>query len=58
MIGYGVIQDSITLETILETLNNRAEVLDINLGQSRIEIVAKNIDDSIVNELHQKLITA
>lgn len=58
VIGYGVIQDSITLETILETLNNRAEVLDINLGQSRIEIVAKNIDDSIVNELHQKLITA
>ena len=35
-----------------------SEVLDINLGQSRIEIVAKNIDDSIVNELHQKLITA
>lgn len=56
VIGYGVIQDSITLEKILEILNNRAEVLDINLNQYRIEIVAENIDDSIVNELHQKLI--
>lgn len=56
VIGYGVIQDSVTLEKILEILNNRAEVLDINLNQYRIEIVAKNIDDGLVNELHQNLI--
>ncbi len=56
IIGYGVIQDSLTIEKILEILNNRAEIIDINLSQSRIEIIAKNMDDSIVNELHQKLI--
>lgn len=56
VIGYGVIQDNLTLEKILDTIENKAEILNINLNQYRIEIVAKNIDDSIVNELHKKLI--
>jgi len=56
IIGYGVIQDKQTLENVLKILDNKAEILDINLTQSKIEIVAKNIDDSILNELHKKLI--
>ena len=56
VIGYGVIQDNQTLEKVLEILNDKAEILDINLTQSKIEIIAKNIDDNIVNELHKKLI--
>jgi aspartokinase len=56
IIGYGVIQDNQTLEKVLEILNDKAEILDINLTQSKIEIIAKNIDDNIVNELHKKLI--
>ena len=56
IIGYGVIQDNQTLEKVLEILDKKAEILDINLTQSKIEIIGKNIDDNIVNELHKKLI--
>ena len=56
IIGYGVIQDNKTLENVLAILNNKVEIFDINLTQSKIEIVAKNIDDDIVNELHKNLI--
>ena len=56
IIGYGVIQDNQTLEKVLEILDKKAEILDINLTQSKIEIIGKNIDDNTVNELHKKLI--
>ena len=56
IIGYGVIQDNKTLENVLAILNNKVEIFDINLTQSKIEVVAKNIDDDIVNELHKNLI--
>ena len=56
IVGYGVIQDNKTLENVLAILNNKADIFDINLTQSKIEIVAKNIDDDMVNELHRKLI--
>ena len=56
IIGYGVIQDNQTLDKVLGILDKKAEILDINLTQAKIEILGKNIDDNIVNELHKKLI--
>ncbi|MBQ3407785.1 MAG: aspartate kinase [Clostridia bacterium] len=57
VIGYGITQDNVTLKRIIEILKDKSEILDVNLTQYRIEIIAKGIDDSIVVELHKKLIS-
>lgn len=57
IIGYGIIQDNKVLKQTMEILReNNAEVTSINLTQSKIEIVADETKEGLVNLLHKKLI--
>ena len=57
IIGYGIIQDNQVLNKVLEVLNKyKIEINEINLTQAKIEILVREIDKYIVEELHQKLI--
>lgn len=59
IVGYGIIQDNQVLEQVIKILERHfLEILEINLTQSKIEILVKRIDNSIIEELHQKLIKA
>ena len=35
---------------------HKIEIIDINLAQSKIEIIVKNIENDILEELHKELI--
>ncbi len=57
VIGYGVIQDNEVLTKIIEILKNyKIEILEINTTQAKIEMIVKEIQNEIIEELHQKLI--
>lgn len=57
IIGYGIIQDNQVLQQIIEILKKyQIEIMDMNLTQTKIEILVKEIENSIVSEIHQKLI--
>ena len=57
IVGYGIIQDNNILKQITQILRkNDIEIIDINLTQSKIEIIVKNIENSILQELHKQLI--
>ena len=57
VIGYGIIQDNIILNKIINILEkNEIELFDINLTQAKIEIILDKLSDDIVKELHQYLI--
>ena len=57
IVGYSIIQDNIILNKIMQILENeRIEVFDINLTQSKIEILVKNMKDDVVEKLHRNLI--
>lgn len=57
IVGYGVIQDNIILNKVITNLKrHKIEVVDIKLAQSKIEIIVKNIDNEILEELHKELI--
>lgn len=57
IVGYGVIQDNKILSKVMKILKeNKIELLDINLTQSKIEIVVENIENYILEELHEQLI--
>ena len=57
IIGYGIIQDN---KVLMQTMNILKEhnfnILNVNLSQARIEIVADEIENSLVELLHKKLI--
>lgn len=56
IIGYGITQDNSIIMKILEIVKNRAEIIDLNLSQCKVELLLKNVDSSIVQELHNNLI--
>lgn len=57
IIGYGITQDNKVLTKIMKILEqNNIQVKDINLNQSKIEIIVNDIENSVVNELHENLI--
>lgn len=57
IIGYGIIQDNQVLRKVLQTLEKYPiEILEINTTQAKIEIIAKEIQNEVVEELHQNLI--
>lgn len=58
IVGYGIIQDNIVLNQIVEILKrHNLEIEDINLTQAKIEILIKdNVKNEILQELHEKLI--
>lgn len=57
IVGYGIIQDNIILNKVITNLKkHKIEIIDINLAQSKIEIIVKNIENDILKELHKELI--
>ncbi len=45
IVGYGIIQDNIILNKVITNLKkHKIEIIDINLAQSKIEIIVKNIE--------------
>ena len=57
IIGYCIAQDNKILNKVMQILqDNNIEVKDINLTQSKIEIIAKEISDEIVKKIHEDLL--
>lgn len=58
IVGYAITQDNKVLNKVIHILQqNKVEVLDIRLTQSKIEIVLeKDIENRILEELHRELI--
>ncbi len=58
IVGYGITQDNKILNQTINILKKYdIEIIDIHLTQSKIEILAKQISNDVVNEIHEKLIT-
>lgn len=57
IVGYGIIQDNQILNQVLAILKKyKIEVISVNLTQAKIEVLAKEIQDVSIVELHQALI--
>ena len=57
VVGYGIIQDNKILNKVISNLKtHKIEVEDIKLTQSKIEVIVKNIENHILEELHKELI--
>ena len=57
IVGFGITQDNTVLKKIVNILKKyNIEAQDINLTQTKIEILVDQIDNDIVEELHKKLI--
>lgn len=57
IVGYGIIQDNQILDQVLAILKKyKIEVISVNLTQAKIEVLAKQIQDVSIVELHQALI--
>lgn len=57
IVGYGITQDNTILNQTIEILKqNKIQVMNINLTQSKIEIIVKQIENKTIEELHSKLI--
>lgn len=57
IVGYGIIQDNKILNKTIEILEkNNVEIFDINLCQDKIEILSEEINNDVVNDIHEKLI--
>lgn len=57
VIGYGITQDNKILNQVMEICKKHAiEVKNVQLTQSKIEILVEEIEDNVVELLHKKLI--
>lgn len=58
IVGYGITQDNTVLNQVIDILKEyEIDIEDVNLTQAKIEIlVNSNVEDSIIEELHKKLI--
>ena len=57
IVGYGITQDNIILSKVIEFLKKlNVKILDINLNQSKIEIIIDKLDNKVLEELHKILI--
>ncbi len=57
IVGFGIIQDNIILNEIIKVLKiNKIGIKNIDLSQSKIEILVNNMDETILEKLHKKLI--
>ncbi len=57
IIGYCIAQDNEILNIIMSIIKeNRIKVKNINLTPSKIEIIASDISDGVVQEIHRELI--
>ena len=57
IVGYGITQDNQVLKQVIGILEKyQIHVLQVNLTQAKIEILIHQIENRIIEELHQKLI--
>lgn len=57
IVGYGITQDNIILNEVMEILQkDKIQVMNVNLTQSKIEIIVKQIENKTIEKLHTKLI--
>ena len=57
IVGYGITQDNTVLNKVVKILEeNNIEVKDINLTQTKIEIILDQIENGVVEVLHKNLI--
>lgn len=57
LVGYGITQDNVIISIVIDTLKKyNIEIFDINLTQSKIELIVNDIENSVLEELHNKLI--
>ena len=57
IVGYGITQDNTILNKVIENLKtHNIEIKDINLTQSKIEVIVTDIDNNVLEELHKELI--
>lgn len=58
IVGYGITQDNTVLNQVIDILKKyEIDIEDVNLTQAKIEIlVNSNVEDTIIEELHKKLI--
>lgn len=59
IIGYGIIQDNEVLKQVINILKKyQIEIRDVNLTQAKIEILVSKMENNMIEELHQKLISS
>ena len=57
IIGYGIIQDNEILNKVINIFKqNKLSFEEINLNQSKIEIITQQISNEIIQEIHAQLI--
>ena len=57
IVGYGITQDNTILNKVIENLKtHNIEIKDINLTQSKIEVIVTDVDNNVLEELHKALI--
>ena len=57
IVGYGIIQDNIVLQKVIKILEeNKIIIQNINLTQSKIEVIVDKMDDELINKIHNELI--
>ncbi len=57
IVGYGITQDNSILSKVISKLKNyKIDIEDINLTQSKIEIIVNEVENFILEELHRELI--
>ena len=57
IVGYGITQDNSILNKVITKLQeHKINIEDINLTQSKIEIIVKEIENYVLEELHKELI--
>lgn len=57
IVGYGITQDNTILNKVIENLKkHNIEITDINLTQSKIEVIVTDIQNDILEDLHNELI--
>jgi len=59
IIGNGILRNFSKIKVVLDILEkNKMEILELNITESKISIMFKDkVNDTILNEIHEKLIT-
>ena len=59
IVGYGIVQDNQVLKKVITWLKEgKMEIMDIQLTQSKIEILVKKIENERLIKLHEELISS
>ena len=57
IIGYGISQDTEVSRKVINILEQEdVYIFDINLSQSKLEIILDNLEDELLNKIHDELI--